>query len=104
MHPRNIAIFVAVAVGIVAFNTFNVDELLDGPPEPVEPDWAAITDWPGSVAADVEAQPDPNRVFTVIVLDDSGSMGGDIEPAKRAVIEAVNAHVANGPGGGHRAQ
>lgn len=59
--------------------------------QPVQPNWAAISSWP-SVAADfVEAQPDPNRRVTAIVLDDSGSMGDDLEPAKLAVVGALDA-------------
>jgi uncharacterized protein YegL len=56
-------------------------------------DWAAVVAWPpGDIPADVtvEAMPDPNRTVTVIVLDDSGSMGGAIEPAKRAVLTALD--------------
>ena len=81
MKARNIAIFFVIGIGVVIFNMANESGVLSGPPEPIEPDWTAISDWPGSVADEVEAQPDPNRVFTAIVLDDSGSMGGDIEPA-----------------------
>ena len=64
------------------------------------PDWSTIALWPfGSedessdieVAdeADTPATVDPWQVTTVIVLDDSGSMQGQIEPAKTAIIEAV---------------
>lgn len=58
---------------------------------PVVPDWAAIASWPGVDADTVDALPDPNRVFTAIVLDDSGSMGTDIEAAKIAVTAALDA-------------
>jgi len=91
MKRNNILIFALLGIFIVVYNAVDLESVFQSPPEPVEPDWTAIADWPGVVADDVEAQPDPNRVFTAIVLDDSGSMGGDIEPAKRAVIEAVSA-------------
>ncbi|MCH2163333.1 MAG: VWA domain-containing protein [Marinovum sp.] len=61
------------------------------PPAKVEPDWTAIAAWPGRDADAVEATPDPNRRITVIVLDDSGSMGGDMPAAKQAVFQAVQA-------------
>lgn len=57
----------------------------------VTPNWAAISAWPSLEAPQVQAIPDPNRQITVIVLDDSGSMGGDIDPAKAAVISALDA-------------
>ncbi len=57
----------------------------------VEPNWAAITAWPSVQADIVEAQPNPNRRVTAIVLDDSGSMGTDIGAAKAAVVGALNA-------------
>lgn len=59
------------------------------PKEQVAPNWAAIAAWPDLVAPNVEAQPDPNRRVTVIVLDDSGSMGSDMAAAKQAVIDAL---------------
>ncbi|MEL6170833.1 MAG: vWA domain-containing protein [Pseudomonadota bacterium] len=59
--------------------------------EAVVPNWSAIAAWPSRDAASVEAQPDPNRRITAIVLDDSGSMGPDIKPAKQAVIDALGA-------------
>ncbi|MGR3468569.1 MAG: VWA domain-containing protein [Shimia sp.] len=59
--------------------------------DPVAPNWAAIAAWPGTTADTVEAQPDPGRRITAIILDDSGSMGADIEPAKRAVLDALDA-------------
>ncbi|MDP5085426.1 MAG: VWA domain-containing protein [Yoonia sp.] len=58
---------------------------------PVMPNWAAIASWPGIDAAEVEALPDPNRVYTAIVLDDSGSMGQDMEAAKTAVLASLEA-------------
>jgi len=59
--------------------------------EPVQPNWAAIAAWPASEATQVEASPDPNRRITAIVLDDSGSMGSDIEPAKAAIVATLAA-------------
>jgi uncharacterized protein YegL len=53
------------------------------------PNWSAIAQWPGR-EVDGSAAPDPNRLTTVIVLDDSGSMGADLEDAKQAVLTAVN--------------
>ena len=59
--------------------------------EPVEPNWSAISAWPALEAVVVEASPDPNRRITAIVLDDSGSMGSDIEDAKAAIVAALGA-------------
>ncbi|MEM9342895.1 MAG: vWA domain-containing protein [Pseudomonadota bacterium] len=59
--------------------------------EPVPPNWAAIAAWPRFEVETVEARPDPNRRVTAIILDDSGSMGSDIVPAKAAVVGALNA-------------
>ncbi|MBM7067994.1 vWA domain-containing protein [Actibacterium sp. 188UL27-1] len=53
------------------------------------PNWSAIASWPGT-EAETSAAPDPNRLTTVIVLDDSGSMGGSMGDAKDAVLIAVN--------------
>lgn len=53
------------------------------------PNWSAIASWPGT-EAESSAAPNPNRLTTVIVLDDSGSMGGAMEDAKEAVLIAVN--------------
>lgn len=57
---------------------------------PVEPDWTAIASWPSVDADEVEAAPDPNRQITAIVLDDSGSMSGEMEVAKQAVVGALD--------------
>ena len=70
----------------------------DGPsnnPEPITPNWAAIAAWPNLSSDTVEAQPDPNRRVTAIVLDDSGSMKSDMEAAKEAVIGALDAMAAD---------
>ncbi|MEM7719847.1 MAG: vWA domain-containing protein [Pseudomonadota bacterium] len=83
-----------VVAGVIAFTIFQ--DNIQSPPEaaeraPVMPNWAAISAWPGIPTDVIEAQPDPNRRVTAIVLDDSGSMGDDIEAAKRAVVGALNA-------------
>ncbi|MEM6307037.1 MAG: vWA domain-containing protein, partial [Pseudomonadota bacterium] len=39
----------------------------------------------------VQARPDPNRRITAIVLDDSGSMAADINAAKQAVVDTLDA-------------
>ncbi|MEO1562230.1 MAG: vWA domain-containing protein [Pseudomonadota bacterium] len=52
------------------------------------PQWEAITNWP-AIETDDQITPDPNRVTTVIVLDDSGSMATEMSDAHRAVISAV---------------
>ncbi len=75
---------------------FIVQDALLTEPEPIQhdavaPDWAAIAAWPGLQAEAIEAQPDPNRRVTAIVLDDSGSMERDIEAAKSAVTGALDA-------------
>lgn len=61
----------------------------DGPP--ITPNWAAIASWPEDEGTTVEATPDPNRRITAIVLDDSGSMGSRMDPAKNAVVQALGA-------------
>ncbi|MEM1373125.1 MAG: vWA domain-containing protein [Pseudomonadota bacterium] len=58
--------------------------------EPVVPNWSAIAAWPSLEATQVEAAPDPNRLITAIVLDDSGSMGSDIVPAKAAIVATLD--------------
>lgn len=59
------------------------------PPTPVDPNWDAIAAWPPDTATQVDAVPDPNRNFTAIVFDDSGSMGGEIADARTAVVTAL---------------
>ncbi|MEM1233486.1 MAG: vWA domain-containing protein [Pseudomonadota bacterium] len=58
--------------------------------EPVVPNWSAIAAWPSVEAPQVEAAPDPNRLITAIVLDDSGSMGSDIVAAKAAIVATLD--------------
>ena len=84
-----IAIAVAAFVAVAIFS--EVPDRREVAPEPVVPDWAAIAAWPVFEAQTVEATPDPGRTFTVLVLDDSGSMGDDIEAAKNAVVAALEA-------------
>lgn len=87
-------LIIIAIVGGIAFSIFQ--ESNQGDPravarEPVIPNWAAIASWPGIQVDLVEAQPDPNRRVTAIVLDDSGSMGDDIAPAKAAIVGALGA-------------
>ena len=87
-------LLVGTVGGLFLWNAFGeslLEQYYAATLEPVDPDWAAIAVWPGQEADVVEAQPDPNRRITVIVLDDSGSMGEDIEPAKAAVASAIAA-------------
>lgn len=53
-----------------------------------EPDWEAISSWPQGETLD-QIAPDAERITTVVVLDDSGSMAGDINAAKDAVIRSI---------------
>ncbi|MEL7462693.1 MAG: vWA domain-containing protein [Pseudomonadota bacterium] len=85
---------VAMVGAIVLFAGYQFFEQAVGSligPDPVAPDWTAIAAWPGGEAEEVEAQPDPNRRITAIILDDSGSMRADIEAAKAAVTGALDA-------------
>lgn len=54
----------------------------------ITPDWQAISNWPPQEATE-GGDPDPDRLTTVIVLDDSGSMKTMIGQAKAAVVDAV---------------
>ena len=87
-----VIIAVVGAIGYAVFEEFNQgggNVVADY--APVTPNWAAISAWPSLQVDAVEAQPDPNRRVTAIVLDDSGSMGSDIVPAKAAVVGALEA-------------
>lgn len=91
---RSAGTYIALAVaGLIAVSLVGEapERASDVALEPVVPDWAAIAAWPTFEAPTVEATPDPGRTFTAIVLDDSGSMEGDIEPAKAAVVAALDA-------------
>ncbi|MEM6941008.1 MAG: VWA domain-containing protein [Pseudomonadota bacterium] len=87
--------FLFAALGIALFYFFSpagealMEDTFGPPPEAVAPNWASIAAWPARDNGAVEAVPDPNRRITAIVLDDSGSMGADIDPAKAAVLQAV---------------
>ena len=85
-------IILLVGIGVVLSIVFDQQEYSASyDVNEVTPDWAAIAAWPNLEANEVEARPDPNRAFTAIILDDSGSMGGDIDAAKAAVIAALEA-------------
>ena len=87
----------AIAVSLIVLFVFIFQQTetripdLFSKPTPVDPDWSSIAAWPDVEINDVEAQPDPNRRITAIVLDDSGSMGADMTAAKLAVITALDA-------------
>ncbi|MDJ1006408.1 MAG: vWA domain-containing protein [Paracoccaceae bacterium] len=93
MKARSASTYIALAIAaFIAVAIFNeAPGRRETARAPVVPDWAAIASWPSFEASTVEATPDPGRTFTVIVLDDSGSMGSDIEPAKTAVVAALDA-------------
>lgn len=97
MKRRNLLTIALIGVIAVAF--FRLAEEPASTPVserlPVQPNWAAIAAWPSIETSVVEAQPDPNRRVTAIVLDDSGSMGGDIDAAKAAVVGALGAMAEN---------
>ncbi len=85
-----VTVAIVVVVGLTLFFGENDDQARqDVDPTLFQPNWAAISVWPG-IEGTGAAQPDPNRLTTVIVLDDSGSMENDIRAAKIAVAEAVN--------------
>jgi hypothetical protein len=88
---RVILIGIAVIAAVVVAAIFESEDGVQYTTTPVTPDWAAIAAWPGIDAADVDARPDPGRTFTAIILDDSGSMGTDIVPARAAVVSALGA-------------
>ena len=87
----NLGTIILVAVGAVVTANFLDTSGSSAPQTAVQPNWAVIASWPKVEAEVVEAQPDPNRRITTIVLDDSGSMSADMEDAKRAVIDALAA-------------
>ncbi len=82
-----------VILGIVGFSMFTEFSENTGPTldREVTPNWSAIASWPQVDSGAVEATPNPNRRITAIVLDDSGSMGNDMEAAKGAVLAALDA-------------
>ena len=89
MKKSGVFMILAALFGAAVVTTeFN---LFPAPPKaPVQPNWEAIAAWPPDQADTVDAVPDPNRSFTAIVLDDSGSMGSEIGDAKTAVVSALS--------------
>lgn len=94
---RNIS-FAIAGIGIVSalaiwdnFNTSSPDPVASIDPARLVPNWDAISSWPSGAQDEgaAQAKPDPKLVTTVIILDDSGSMGGQMGAAKDAVVEAV---------------
>ncbi|MBW4985561.1 VWA domain-containing protein [Mameliella sp. CS4] len=86
-----VAVAGVVAVsGFIFYNTLSEPGTYTPATDMGTVDWEALAAWPPLIEVpDVEAVPDPDRIFTMIVLDDSGSMGSDLEQAKAAVLEAV---------------
>ena len=91
-------VFMMLIIGAVAWN--QISQVSTEPQyDPIDlsqaaPDWPAISAWPptreGETATiTADANPDPWQLNMLIILDDSGSMGGQMEDAKTAVIEAV---------------
>ncbi len=92
MKSPNPTLLALIAVaGFLAWTEFGEEALLGTRQEPVEPNWRAIASWPQTETGQVAAQPDPNRRFTTIVLDDSGSMTADFPEAKQAIVDALDA-------------
>lgn len=94
MNLKNLSTPFVIFMGIIVYAMIFLED--NGPVsqasrDPVTPNWAAIAAWPGVESTVIEAQPDPNRRVTAIVLDDSGSMGNDIVAAKAAVVGALDA-------------
>lgn len=91
---KNIAIAVlgVVAVsGYMVVSSFQEQSLFEPEVDMGQVDWSAISVWPTFIeVAEVETVPDPDRIFTMIVLDDSGSMGSDLEQAKTAVLQSLS--------------
>ena len=86
-----VAVAGVVAVsGFIFYNTLSEPGTYTPATDMGTVDWEALAAWPPLIEVpDVEAVPDPDRISTMIVLDDSGSMGSDLEQAKAAVLEAV---------------
>lgn len=81
---------VVAASGFVFYNTVAEPPAYAPSTDMGTVDWEALAAWPPLIEVpDVETVPDPDRIFTMIVLDDSGSMGSDLEQAKAAVLQAV---------------
>ena len=91
---KDVLMALLVVFVVVAYSISDALDNVGGPAadiEPVKPNWSAIAAWPAVEVPDVEAQPDPNRRITAIVLDDSGSMERRITEAKSAVVAALEA-------------
>ncbi len=90
-RPRRAALLGALAALTLLAACQEDETAADATSEEFRADWAAIDAWPPAAedGIDTQAEPDPERVTTVIVLDDSGSMGSDMEAAKDAVLTAV---------------
>lgn len=86
-----VAVAGVVAVsGFIFYNTLSEPGTYTPASDMGTVDWEALAAWPPLIEVpDVETMPDPDRIFTMIVLDDSGSMGSDLEQAKAAVLQAV---------------
>lgn len=85
-----IAGVIAVGALMEALNMGGDDTYVASSADMGDVDWAAIAVWPPLIEVpDVESIPDPDRIFTMIVLDDSGSMGSDLEQAKAAVMQTI---------------
>ncbi|WP_305971642.1 MULTISPECIES: vWA domain-containing protein [unclassified Mameliella] len=81
---------VVAASGFFIYNTVSEPTTYAASKDMGTVDWEALAAWPPLIEVpDVETVPDPDRIFTMIVLDDSGSMGSDLEQAKAAVLQAV---------------
>ncbi|MEM8578332.1 MAG: vWA domain-containing protein [Pseudomonadota bacterium] len=83
-------LLITAVIGWIAWEETGGPGLLI-PAEPITPNWAAIAAWPSLDTPAVEATPDPGRRITAIVLDDSGSMSGQMDAAKGAVLGALEA-------------
>ncbi|MEM0977365.1 MAG: vWA domain-containing protein [Pseudomonadota bacterium] len=88
--PVRTFVIIAIIVGALGYsftsNRSDEQALLAS----VAPNWDAISAWP-RVEISEQIAPDPDRVTTVIVLDDSGSMANDMRDARDAVVRAVQA-------------
>lgn len=92
---KNVAIavlgVVAVSGYFVVSTVFQEDDTYMPAVDMGQVDWSAVAGWPRFIEVEeVETLPDPDRIFTMIVLDDSGSMGSDLEQAKTAVLQSLD--------------
>ncbi len=89
MKTRKLLVLIPLAC--MALFACGEDDFASFPEPTVEPDWPEIAAWPNAANEAPDAAPDPDRQINAIVLDDSGSMGEAIAPAKDAVVEALDA-------------